>query len=436
MAEISRHRKQREASPEKRKVWAEPRPKKVPVLYYLSKNGQLEHPHFMEVTLSSGDGLYLRDVIDRLDFLRGKGMASSYSWSSKRCYKNGFVWHDLSEDDLINPAHGNEYVLKGSELLRRSSPSSTAQVAGGSSSSSSSDRAPEILKSVQEMEFPSSRPKKTPWGSFDLAEYKVYKTNWSLETSAKAVDAATQTDDIRRLRRALADNEDRGLLAQPAECSTTELGRDEVSPPPSSSSPETLESLIRADGSVITSKASALVVPAAEDRDRSVGSCPSGRLRASASALLMHLISCGTFPAKGHGGLSPLPECSGRLRLSAPDQEEAKDGVMGIPSFSAVRLEDREYFSGSLIETKKKYEGGDGGAGTPALQRSSSYNADRSTSDEQNSVARVGVGRKEMDGVRGKCIPRKAKAAAREGNPAVAQASTPSSKRINGELCL
>lgn len=36
-----------------------------------------------------------------------------------RSYKNGFVWHDLSEDDLILPVHGNEYVLKGSELLDR-----------------------------------------------------------------------------------------------------------------------------------------------------------------------------------------------------------------------------------------------------------------------------------------------------------------------------
>ena len=30
------------------------------------------------------------------------------------------MWHDLSEDDLILPAHGNEYVLKGSELFDES----------------------------------------------------------------------------------------------------------------------------------------------------------------------------------------------------------------------------------------------------------------------------------------------------------------------------
>ena len=34
-----------------------------------------------------------------------------------RSYKSGFVWHDICEDDLILPAHGHEYVLKGSELF-------------------------------------------------------------------------------------------------------------------------------------------------------------------------------------------------------------------------------------------------------------------------------------------------------------------------------
>lgn len=37
-----------------------------------------------------------------------------------RNYKNGFVWHDLGEDDLILPSNGNEYILKGSELFDES----------------------------------------------------------------------------------------------------------------------------------------------------------------------------------------------------------------------------------------------------------------------------------------------------------------------------
>ncbi|KQJ99396.1 hypothetical protein BRADI_3g43040v3 [Brachypodium distachyon] len=133
------------ASPGRNKVWVEPPGKshhpprrsppppppppppaagnKVAVVYYLCRSRHLEHPHFIEVPLAAPDaGLYLRDVINRLNVLRGKGMAAMYSWSCKRSYKNGFVWHDISEDDLVLPAQGNEYILKGSELLDRSPP--------------------------------------------------------------------------------------------------------------------------------------------------------------------------------------------------------------------------------------------------------------------------------------------------------------------------
>ena len=37
-----------------------PVPARVAVVYYLSRNGHLEHPHFMQVALSSPEGLYLR----------------------------------------------------------------------------------------------------------------------------------------------------------------------------------------------------------------------------------------------------------------------------------------------------------------------------------------------------------------------------------------
>ncbi|VFQ76766.1 unnamed protein product [Cuscuta campestris] len=95
----------------------EPPRRRAAVVYYLSRNGHLQHPHFMEVPFSSSRGLYLRDVIYRLNSLRGKGMASLYSWSAKRRYKNGFVWQDLAEGDFIHPTSDEEYVLKGSEIL-------------------------------------------------------------------------------------------------------------------------------------------------------------------------------------------------------------------------------------------------------------------------------------------------------------------------------
>lgn len=76
-----RMKKFRQLSPDRAKVWTEKSPKyrynhhfippppaaphqhgKVPVVYYLCRNRQLEHPHFMEVPLSSDD-LYLRGSI-------------------------------------------------------------------------------------------------------------------------------------------------------------------------------------------------------------------------------------------------------------------------------------------------------------------------------------------------------------------------------------
>ncbi|KAG5058330.1 hypothetical protein JHK86_013326 [Glycine max] len=91
--------------------------RKVQVVYYLSRNGLLEHPHFMELTLLSNQPLRLKDVFDRLMALRGSGMPLQYSWSSKRNYKSGYVWYDLGLKDIIHPAEGGEYVLKGSELV-------------------------------------------------------------------------------------------------------------------------------------------------------------------------------------------------------------------------------------------------------------------------------------------------------------------------------
>ncbi|PKA46250.1 hypothetical protein AXF42_Ash020001 [Apostasia shenzhenica] len=400
-AELSRHRNERDASPERTKVWTEPSPKKVSVIYYLSRNGQLEHPHFMEVSPSSSHGLCLRDVMNRLDFLRGKGMASLYSWSSKRSYKNGFVWHDLSEKDLIFPVHGYEYILKGSELFQ-------------SSSSSVSERSMEkISKTVQEVaDFPPGRRKKAPWSSLDLAEYKVYKADCAAGASGKAAHAATQTEDMGRMRRPVAENDGR------TEIPTTELGLGDISPPPSSPSPETVNSMIRADRQVVVAAAEG-----GEEHEQTAGSCPSGRLRSSASAVLMHLISCGSF--------SMAPEYSGRLPRGGAQRKT--DIVMDSASFSAMRvLEDRDNISGSLIETKKKTHGGGGSGGdaadSPDLQRSASFNGDRSSAmEEGDEGCSKCLSRKPTEMM---TVPATATAAAKEGNAPVFSQSAPGSKRF------
>lgn len=62
--EATKEWKEKEPCTERPKVWSDSRPqlseKSVAVVYYLSRNGLLEHPHFMEVPLSFSDGLYLK----------------------------------------------------------------------------------------------------------------------------------------------------------------------------------------------------------------------------------------------------------------------------------------------------------------------------------------------------------------------------------------
>ncbi|PSR86673.1 Protein UPSTREAM OF FLC like [Actinidia chinensis var. chinensis] len=392
---MSRKWKEKETSPERTKVWIEPpckikTEKKVPVVYYLSRNGQLEQPHFMEVPLSSPEGLYLRDVINRLNFLRGKGMASMYSWSSKRSYKNGFVWHDLAESDFIYPAHGQEYVLKGSELFDGAS---ICKSDDNSLSSSFKKPPPEFQKSGDDCDFPSvTRQRNQSWSAIDLHEYRVYKAESTGESSEgrAAANAATQTDDKRRRRRAVREIEEDDR-EEPCENQSTELRREEISPPPSDSSPETLETLMKADGRLV------LV-----NDNRTAENHPSGRLRAS--SVLMQLISCGSIsfkdcgPTYGKDSLisqykARLPRGGGTNQVVKGAEEDAVETPPGFGGRVIPQVEDKAYFSGSLIETKKDE--------FPALKRSNSYNADRTPHLE--------LTEKVTEGVRAKCIPRKTK---------------------------
>ncbi|KAK6144320.1 hypothetical protein DH2020_021140 [Rehmannia glutinosa] len=455
-----RMKKYRQVSPERAKVWTEKSPKyhynhhynqqqqqnnqKVPVVYYLCRNRQLEHPHFMEVPLSSPDGLYLRDVIERLNVLRGRGMASMYSWSCKRSYKNGFVWHDLCNDDLILPAHGNEYVLKGSELFDDSnsgnfSPAETLTLQNQKAlpeppssrshdeSSSSSSLNGRTTKTSQDGELspPDQRPcssavspefstgKNSSWnGSLSLTEYKVYKndglsdastqTEENTSRAVKTRDTCTRgvsTDD------GLIERENSGARSnQVAQVKDTpEICRDFVSPPPSTSSAssssgrtDTLESLIRADAKKLNSFR---ILEEEEFRMPSTS-------KLKASNMIMQLISCGSISVKDHSfGLIPTykprfshskfpsPLFSTSLMLGELDCLAENPRLMGMT------LEDKEYFSGSLVETKMLKEG------VPNLKRSSSFNADRRTENFDSTEDK-----EESSSTRTKCIPRSIKA--------------------------
>lgn len=263
---------------------------------------------------------------------------------------------------------GQEYVLKGSEVLDScliSNPRSLLET--------SSFRDPRSLNpdknSGDDIPAVINRRRNQSWSSIDLSEYKVYKaTESSAESTQRlAADASTQTDDRRRRRKPAKEEIEEVKSPVSYENQSTELSRDEISPPPSDSSPETLENLIKADGRLI-------LRPNESSTDlRTVESLSSGRMRAS--AVLMQLISCGTMSFKECGPVllkdQGLP-LNGRSECTITRGAEDNYGdrvEKELKSLGRVKLEDKEYFSGSLIETKKEL--------VPALKRSSSYNADR-----------------------------------------------------------
>ncbi|XWS66037.1 hypothetical protein CRYUN_Cryun05aG0165800 [Craigia yunnanensis] len=273
----------RETSPERTMVWVERKSnkeQKAPVVYYLSRNGQLEHPHFLEVPFSSPQGLFLKDVINRLNNLRGEGMANRYSWSSKRSHKNGFVWQDLSENDFIYPSHGREYILKGS-LLLETSLSFRSYKKTVSSTSSISKKSSETYSSGEDSNVPANIIRKHhSWSEFkELDENKIYKARSSREYSSKGNSVSTQTDDIARQRK--LGGEEAEEHEREGSQSIIELNGQQPSRPSSNSNSEILKSLnISADISDQT-----------VENDR-----PSGRIKAS--AVLMQLIACGSRRAK------------------------------------------------------------------------------------------------------------------------------------------
>lgn len=59
-----------------------------------------------------------------LNLLFDFGLFSNYCVYIYGCrsYKNGYVWNDLCDDDILHPAHGNDYILKGTELFEKSNP--------------------------------------------------------------------------------------------------------------------------------------------------------------------------------------------------------------------------------------------------------------------------------------------------------------------------
>ncbi|XP_072980046.1 protein SOSEKI 2 [Typha angustifolia] len=348
--------------------------RKVQVVYYLSRNGQLEHPHFMELPHLPNQHLRLKDVMDRLTLLRGKGMPALFSWSCKRSYKNGYVWNDLSENDVIYPSDGAEYVLKGSEIIAGCS--ERFQHLRVSKTLSATHKQYAEADDEEEMEevdeHDTIEEEQDDNGSNYTANNGTSRSPLSRGASMEGIERVKNPGKARA-------NHHRPM----------ELSMEEDASPPSSSSSD---------------KPTAATAPILrfEDGD-SVGEPGSTR-----NSVLLQFITCGSGAVKGRPATavgSPLGggRKSGGLHrgvvsrfASRALEEDELRGVAENPRFRHLPVEDKEYFSGSIVE-------GSRGPPEPSLKKSNSYN------EERSSRLAIGEGMVESEeervGVRGKCIP-------------------------------
>lgn len=274
------------------------------------------------------------------------------------------------------------------------SSSSSSMNGKGTKHSQDDDLSPRLQPAGSSGVSPESTTgKNSSWeGSLSLTEYKVYKSDGLADASTQTEENVSKpkkketctrgvsTDDgsiepecnrdYQNQMPSLKDNSE--ICAHPTSVSAS------VSPPPSSSSAsstggktDTLESLIRADVNKINS------FRILEEEELRM----PNNARLKATNMLMQLISCGSISVKDHSfGLIPTyrprfshskfpsPLFSSSLMLGE------LDSLSENPRFIGLRLEDKEYFSGSLVEAKMLKEVADEHS---ALKRSSSYNADR-----------------------------------------------------------
>ncbi|XP_076893531.1 protein SOSEKI 2-like [Bidens hawaiensis] len=334
--------------PSKSTTVVKPTFKTVQVVYYVSKNGELEHPHIVEVTHLVHHQLRLKDVLERLSVLRGRGMPSLYSWSCKRMYKSGYVWNDLAENDVILPSEGHEYVLKASQLVFHS---------------------PD--KHLHADEVQTDVPKRKLTVSKRHTEFNVEE----LDYEEKRINYANT----------------------PSRCSKGIRILSPPSPPPSQST---------------TSGDSNSTSKRFEDGD------PYPTL--SRNSVLLHLMACGgSIGFKGNksdnnNNINQAPNVAARKSCSSSGSlhkgvlckkvaaavavEDEICCMSENPRFGKTQAEEREYFSGSIVEAMNEERV----QVEPMLNKSSSYTEERepkTMAEEEDDEM------KREKAVAGKCIP-------------------------------
>ncbi|KAJ0040013.1 hypothetical protein Pint_26632 [Pistacia integerrima] len=361
--------------------------KKVQVVYYVTRNGLLEHPHYMEVSHFATQPLRLKDVMERLIALRGKGMPSLYSWSCKRSYKNGYVWNDLSENDIIFPANGGEYVLKGSELLE--------------GRSDNVEKLQQLNVSSRQLIQEPKEPFRTP-----AYEYQDYEDEFE-EDEEKTSFTSSRTSHSRCSRGVSTDELDE---PEPPKLPVTESTPTLTRSPPSLSSILSQENPTNNNNNKNNNNNTSRRF---EDGDPAVTESAPSR-----NSVFLQLISCGNLavPKAKSNNSNVVRRSSSDLhrgvlckRAVKVAEEEDKDMISFMsenPRFGNLQSEEKEYFSGSIVESVSK----DRVQTQPVLKKSNSYNEERSSKAaimEEIKVEEDEEEKRTNNGVKTKCIPRK-----------------------------
>ncbi|KAL3613411.1 hypothetical protein CASFOL_042674 [Castilleja foliolosa] len=378
--------------------------KKVDVVYYLCRNnGHLEHPHYIQVTHLAHQHLRLKDVMDRLIALRGKEMPSLYSWSCKRSYKNGYVWNDLAQNDAIYPSEGGEYVLKGSELVGFTEKLHQLQLDNAQQTQSkrnhlATKRQTDHQKMLKKQLY---HPLEENAGE-EEDEYEV-KTRYNICSKGVSTD---ETEELKS--------------QNPQKHTPNELNLDNNSFSPPSTTSSTHSDILSNTLTTITNN------PNNNNNDnnnttynRLEDGDPAGNEpMLNRNSMLFSLIACGGSGSFRKTCLPPLPPPSTAAparksfaggkevickAAAAEDDEMIKYMSENPRIFGNIQSEEKEYFSGSIVEAIGADEIG------PALKKSSSFNQERSIKgglgEETEKVKEVKKEKGMMKGM--KCIPRK-----------------------------
>lgn len=279
-----------------------------------------------------------------------------------RSYKNGFVWHDLSEDDLIFPTNGKDYVLKGSEILDRT-PSGNLIVEISKIFNEKVRKKFNLVFTVCDAEHNGDKLKLDIPKQYQQDSHAFTRTQEPLSSSSSSpstVNASTQTDDNGERRKPNGRRRSEEMLRLPLASSPSSCVMTDT----------TLESLIKADARKVSNfrilEEEQVFVPV--------------KAKSKAANLLVQLISCGAISAKGHQSF-PKPKFSPKNFHSPMSTgstgmiREFDSPLDNSWSFRGLRMNEKDYFSGSLLESTINKEGI--GEGIPVILRSSSCKENR-----------------------------------------------------------